>query len=73
MQIQNVRQALTHKLGYGQNSKQPPYEPAVVEKFCLENGGPTVFKELVTTDDVDTNTDKQTTPAQGDKRQKHIV
>ena len=46
-QVENLRLALLRMLEYSTNSKQPPYDPAVVEKICDANGTPTVFQELV--------------------------
>ena len=35
------------QLGSGQSSQPPPYDPNTVEKFCQDNGGPTIFTEIV--------------------------
>ena len=46
-QVENIRLALMRQLGSGQSSQPPPYDPNTVEKFCQDNGGPTIFTEIV--------------------------
>ena len=35
------------QLRSGQSSEPPPYDPNTAEKFCQDNGGPTIFTEIV--------------------------
>ena len=71
-QVENLRLALLRNLGCGTDSKQPPYDPAVVEEICHANGAPTIFQELVQMM-TPSRTDRACTNQKEENARKHAV